>query len=781
MKKPFGSKDTVFGISPSFGAAGLIGDSGIDRAPRNSASEASTATIFGVPNNSGIGFKSNLAQGSMSSIFGVSKETPFAPGSSSSGFSTNIFGFPSTSAFQFTTTPGFGIKSRPSFWSASASAGSSLSGLKSNPVGAPSTPKFTNSTTSRFYLSSTSAPGTSRMFGIPSSSGSRGARMLGSTVNNEHRGSGVASYSATREVDGASSRHSVGKIQSICAMPIYKDRSHEELRLEDYDLHNKDGHNPWGSQYSCSARFKTSDTSTNIFHCPPLPNQSSVDHLFDPFKFHSSASKSQTSIMPNNTISIASTLSPSVTPFSPANLYPSPSQAVIPQPNIFSSMPTFAQDLNPSSITPFSESVPISSFQSHTLSSAFTSASASTISSIEPSFLVSPSVQSTSVTALAPGISVLNTSQPGRLFEKVDSLSANNLTQPSQGLNIVTELGSQNINGQQCASLSTVSTESTLVVNAFGTPSAIDRPSPATSIQCGISSLPVRDMPSPNRTSLLRIRHVSLRHNNLLPARRHKCGSNEPKVPFFSDKEDRRGPIAPLLPRENPRAWVLNLSSRQGHTPLHSYADGKICSDKACPNSSFQLNVNPTVMIDDASVQDEDLYAITNLHQDVAAAAVTEKHETDILSLMPKLPDGHYYTEPPIKELEAKERAEPGYCSHVNDFVVGRQGYGSIKFIGETDVRCLDLESIVQFNNREVIVYADDRKRTSVGKSLNKPAEVTLLNIKCISKKTGKQYIDGPQVHRYIEMLIKKAAEQGADFVSYDPVRGEWKFKVEHF
>lgn len=144
-----------------------------------------------------------------------------------------------------------------------------------------------------------------------------------------------------------------------------------------------------------------------------------------------------------------------------------------------------------------------------------------------------------------------------------------------------------------------------------------------------------------------------------------------------------------------------------------------------------------------------------------------------------QLPD--YYTKPEISELESKERAEPGFCSHVNDFVIGRHGYGSIKFLGETDVRRLDLESFVQFNNREVIVYMDDTKKPPVGQGLNKPAEITLLNIKCIDKRSGVEYKDGLKIDKYIEMLKRKVVAQGGEFISYDPVEGEWKFRVQHF
>jgi nuclear pore complex protein Nup98-Nup96 len=74
-----------------------------------------------------------------------------------------------------------------------------------------------------------------------------------------------------------------------------------------------------------------------------------------------------------------------------------------------------------------------------------------------------------------------------------------------------------------------------------------------------------------------------------------------------------------------------------------------------------------------------------------------------------------------------------------------------------------------------------DSKKHRVGQGLNKPAEVTLLNIKCFDKKTGQQYTGGPRIEKYKEMLKRKAEDQGAEFVSYDANKGEWKFRVNHF
>nr|GFB26029.1 nuclear pore complex protein NUP98A isoform X1 [Tanacetum cinerariifolium] len=68
-------------------------------------------------------------------------------------------------------------------------------------------------------------------------------------------------------------------------------------------------------------------------------------------------------------------------------------------------------------------------------------------------------------------------------------------------------------------------------------------------------------------------------------------------------------------------------------------------------------------------------------------------------------------------------------------------------------------------------------KKPPVGQGLNKPAEVTLLNIKCSDKKSGKHFTEGRRVEKYTEMLKRKAEDQGAEFVSYDPIKGEWKFR----
>ncbi|KMT15924.1 hypothetical protein BVRB_3g051110 [Beta vulgaris subsp. vulgaris] len=141
----------------------------------------------------------------------------------------------------------------------------------------------------------------------------------------------------------------------------------------------------------------------------------------------------------------------------------------------------------------------------------------------------------------------------------------------------------------------------------------------------------------------------------------------------------------------------------------------------------------------------------------------------------PILRSSDYYTEPSLKELAELEEINPGYCSKIRDFTVGRVGFGSVKFLGDTDVRGLDLVEIVKFNRNEVVVYEDESSKPVVGEGLNKPAVVTLF------LKFGTVGFDRYKFCRVVDRLRASGDRQGAEFISYDPLNGEWKFMVQHF
>ncbi|WVZ55633.1 hypothetical protein U9M48_006271 [Paspalum notatum var. saurae] len=140
-------------------------------------------------------------------------------------------------------------------------------------------------------------------------------------------------------------------------------------------------------------------------------------------------------------------------------------------------------------------------------------------------------------------------------------------------------------------------------------------------------------------------------------------------------------------------------------------------------------------------------------------------------AVLPMLRSSGYFTKPSIDELVEREVADPGYCSRVPNFIIGRAGYGQIRFFNNTDVSGIDLNEIVRFDKHYVVVYEDETGKPPVGHGLNKSAEVTLLlNLK-----------DLPEPSILVEALRCRARKQGARFLSFNPVNGEWKFEVDHF
>ncbi|KAG6688088.1 hypothetical protein I3843_11G106400 [Carya illinoinensis] len=880
---PFGAtSQSAFGASstPAFGAT-TTPAFGATTTPAFGASSApafgATSTpAFGATSTPAFGTTASPAFGSTGTAFGVSNAPVFGSGGAFGASSSPLFGSSSTPMFGTSSTPAFGTSSTPAFGSSSTPA----FGTSSTPAfGASSTPAFGASSTPSFNFGSSPAFGqsasafgstpfgtTTTPFGAQSSP--FGAQpttpAFGSTgfgqapFGTQRGGSRVAPYTPTTEAD--SGTQAAGKLESISAMPVYKDKSHEELRWEDYQLGDKGGPLPATSQPAGGMGFSSTPANSNILGPSTTFGQSSAS----PF----SASMPSNPFAPKTPSIGGLNFGSSTTPtFSSSPFSASTSSGLFGSTSLQTSS-TFGVGSSPSL---FGSSTPLfSSGPSQATNTAFGSNTQSSplFQSSAPSIGQTGSAFGQTTTSFGQGMSspfgqgMLGASTPGfgvNTFSSTPSLinSSNTLGfgqsnpsfsmpfQPSQPAQTNTTFGLGNFGttqpaggslfggtpgilgqsnfGQLSATQSSAVAQPMPAVNPFGTLPAmpqmsIGRVGTGPSIQYGISALPVVDKPAPVRiSSLLTSRHLSQRRIRL-PARKYHAKNDGPKVPFFSDDEET--PSTPkadalFIPRENPRALVirpmeqspLRASAEKASplkdisTPVHE--NGKIYREAHVtpqggsnsvdkdknPIENGQARENVHVLKvnqkangvhEDHFVQKGDSYMTLSGHR-AGEAAIVYEHGADIEALMPKLRRSDYYTEPRVQELAAKERAEPGFCRHVKDFVVGRHGYGSIKFLGDTDVRRLDLEALVQFNNREVIVYMDDSKKPPVGQGLNKPAEVTLLNIKCFDKKTGKQYTEGAKIEKYKEMLKRKAEDQGAEFVSYDPIKGEWKFRVNHF
>ncbi|CAK9178036.1 unnamed protein product [Ilex paraguariensis] len=851
---PFGApSQPAFGASstPAFGSSS------------SSAFGGTSAPAFGATNTPAFGSTATPAFGATGTAFAVSSSPVF-------GSSTPSFGASSTSVFGSSSTPAFGASSTPAF---GASTTSAFGGLSTPPFSFGSTPAFGQSS-SPFGTTTSPFGAQSAPFGAQATTPTYGSSGFGQSAFGGHRGgSRVAPYTPTAELDSGTGTQPAGKLESISAMPVYKDKSHEELRWEDYQLGDKGGPSAgavgFGASTTQSSPFASSSTFGQISVNPFSSSASS--NLFAP----------KTPAFSSSGFGSTSTPAFGSSPFgtsSTSNPFGSTSSAT---PSIFGSTPAFGANISPSlfgssSSSAFGSSTSVfgsSSAQAttpsfgpglsfgNTQSSPLFQSTTPSLGPATPAFgqttssfgqstpaFGQSSIFSTPSTAFGANLfsstpSLLTTSNPLGFGQTTPSISTPyQVAQPSQstgafgfsnfgqmqaagtsGLGGTPSIFGQNTFGQLSVSQSSAVAQPAPVMNPFGILPAmpqmsIGRTGISPSIQYGISSLPVVDKPAPVRiSSLLTSRHLSQRRIRL-PIRKYQPKNNGPKVPFFSDDEETTSaPKADALyvARENPRALVIRpleqwpsranpdktAPPKDTSTPPH--ANGKTSEAASTPNlygssaedkdngpvenglvkerlHTANLNPKPNGLDDDHSIQRGDSYITLTGHR-AGEAAIVYEHGADIEALMPKLHHSDYYTEPRIQELAAKERAEPGFCRHVKNFVVGRHGYGSIKFIGETDVRRLDLESLIQFNNREVIVYVDENKKPPVGQGLNKPAEVTLLNIKCFDKKTGQHYTEGPRIDKYKEMLKRKAEDQGAEFVSYDPIKGEWKFKVNHF
>ncbi|XP_029303435.1 nuclear pore complex protein Nup98-Nup96 isoform X3 [Cottoperca gobio] len=140
-----------------------------------------------------------------------------------------------------------------------------------------------------------------------------------------------------------------------------------------------------------------------------------------------------------------------------------------------------------------------------------------------------------------------------------------------------------------------------------------------------------------------------------------------------------------------------------------------------------------------------------------------------------------YYTIPSLEDL-AEMVGDTADCV-VENFTVGRKGYGSIFFPGEVNVSGLNLDEIVHFRRKEVIVYPDDKNKPAEGGGLNRRAEVTLDGV-WPNDKTACMQIRSPE--RLTEMnyegrLEKASRRQGARFLEYRAETGSWVFEVAHF
>ncbi|XP_023336271.1 nuclear pore complex protein Nup98-Nup96 [Eurytemora carolleeae] len=138
-----------------------------------------------------------------------------------------------------------------------------------------------------------------------------------------------------------------------------------------------------------------------------------------------------------------------------------------------------------------------------------------------------------------------------------------------------------------------------------------------------------------------------------------------------------------------------------------------------------------------------------------------------------------YYTIPPLAEIRPDK---DGNCL-VEGFTIGREGYGNIHYPGVTNIAGLNLDEIVFFRHKEVIVYPDDQNKPNLGDGLNKKAQITLDKVWPTDKADSSIIKSSERLRamNYEDKLVRASTRLGARFIEYRPETGSWVFRVDHF
>lgn len=137
-----------------------------------------------------------------------------------------------------------------------------------------------------------------------------------------------------------------------------------------------------------------------------------------------------------------------------------------------------------------------------------------------------------------------------------------------------------------------------------------------------------------------------------------------------------------------------------------------------------------------------------------------------------------YYTKPSLNDLIPLIDDE-GHCV-VPSFTIGRQGYGNVFFEEPIDVANLNLDDIVHFRHKEVIIYPNDENKPPVGQELNRRAQITLDQV-WPQDKTIHEPIKDPErleAMNFEGKLRKVCDKNDTRFLEYRPDTGSWVFKV---
>ncbi|KAG0348000.1 hypothetical protein BG004_006376 [Podila humilis] len=145
--------------------------------------------------------------------------------------------------------------------------------------------------------------------------------------------------------------------------------------------------------------------------------------------------------------------------------------------------------------------------------------------------------------------------------------------------------------------------------------------------------------------------------------------------------------------------------------------------------------------------------------------------------------DSEYWMSPPLEELQKMTSAE---LQRVENFKVGRPGYGSVDFQQPVDLTGLPSLSsicgtIVVFEHKVCRVYPDATIKAPRGQGLNVPAIISLENCWPVDKTTQKPLKFDSHSPMYQKHVKRLRRQPETTFIDFTVEEGTWTFRVEHF
>lgn len=149
-------------------------------------------------------------------------------------------------------------------------------------------------------------------------------------------------------------------------------------------------------------------------------------------------------------------------------------------------------------------------------------------------------------------------------------------------------------------------------------------------------------------------------------------------------------------------------------------------------------------------------------------------------SYVPRLTKPGYAVTPSLEELSGMSEAD---LATVSGFSVRHDPYGIVAWDGAVDVRNANLDASVVIGQSDVSVYTVDEeagRKPAVGSKLNRPAVIKFFNV-FPKDKDGGANADEETKRKFALKIEKSTARMGAELISYDKEKGEWKIRVQHF